>query len=869
MNHSNFNSENTILSGAIFCIVLLSALQFISCKNFLNAKDIKNEIEEAIAYNNAKEITLQIDSDGKGLITPNGAVTKKTGYEFEITYKPDTQNFAIKDINNLLKAVDYYNHEQIYDSQSVSFSTLPQSDEDKMNGLYHIKVLVKTEIKNLLIIPTCLPVPQVKSYYPPFDNAGYAQDTSIQITFSSPVSLDNFVDENGYLKNISIFNGDTDLLDRSGNKLPYFSNPRISDDGTILTIPTVGGNYLISNTDTERIKDVSVTLNLKEVKDTNGTSFKEDTLSFSYRVNSTKDQTPPVFKKLNIARTKEDAINGTNLISIGNSLANFSDNSESGRAHVIEHHVKDIWVYFEAEDEVSGVQSLEVTEKLLYTSEANEAYEDSYSRTIENENMSNKNFSGVFNYVFDTFGDGLVDVIFSLTDRADSKTSQNNATEVLLIKDTTGCADFNIIKNDYTVVNNQQTVSFDFFIQLLEAGSPFWKIKTESRGYSCYENLYKTTYEYVVYTKQTLLSIKYGYDLENLISLPLPDSFSYDDRGYPGYNLSLNINPYKSVYIQVIEEDSVGNIKEEVKEIPPAQKAAAYEIKEVTTTIGETTETKTKLCLYGVDFGAYTCGYFELRDVDGTLLKKSAETGVIPLSNDIIGYMVYIGGMQFLGIYEITWDDNTTTKIEDLNSGFLSIYVLSSSIYGDDSCYYKGEPITINLSKSASSVLDADIPVFEVEKLPFIQNSGTTSFVVKNFRTSQGGNFEPESQYSYFLKYYKSTDEINSRYQRIHSFEEPIDIEITNDVCEYVFQIMVADDQGKICYSAPKTVSVRKEDDSTPPSIGIDNSSWADDFCIWWEASTNRLVIKDFIRESGIGLPEEDYEDEYGPFELD
>ena len=155
MNHPNFNSENTILGGAIFCIVLLSAFQFISCKNFLNAKDIKNEIEEAIAYNNAKEITLQIDSDGMGLITPNGAVTKKTGYEFEITYKPDTEHYAIKDTSNLLKAVDYYNHEQVYDSQSISFTTKPQTDEDKMNGLYRIKVLVKTEIKNLLIIPTC------------------------------------------------------------------------------------------------------------------------------------------------------------------------------------------------------------------------------------------------------------------------------------------------------------------------------------------------------------------------------------------------------------------------------------------------------------------------------------------------------------------------------------------------------------------------------------------------------------------------------------------------------------------------------------------------------------------------------------------
>ena len=90
------NSKNPKLCSMLLCVAAFaSALLWTSCNNFMDAKKVKNEIVDAIAYNNAKEITLQIDSEGMGLVFPKGSITKKIGYDFEILFKPDTENYSI------------------------------------------------------------------------------------------------------------------------------------------------------------------------------------------------------------------------------------------------------------------------------------------------------------------------------------------------------------------------------------------------------------------------------------------------------------------------------------------------------------------------------------------------------------------------------------------------------------------------------------------------------------------------------------------------------------------------------------------------------------------------------------------------------
>ena len=72
-------------------IVLLALVPYIfsSCDNFLNAKNIKNEIEESIEIANSSVITYNITNEkGSGSVTPQQIKVKKKEV-FELVYEPE------------------------------------------------------------------------------------------------------------------------------------------------------------------------------------------------------------------------------------------------------------------------------------------------------------------------------------------------------------------------------------------------------------------------------------------------------------------------------------------------------------------------------------------------------------------------------------------------------------------------------------------------------------------------------------------------------------------------------------------------------------------------------------------------------------
>ena len=818
-----------------------------SCKNFLNAGETKKQIEDSIAYANANDITLQIEHDGQGLITPNGAVTKKIGYDFEIVFKPDTENYSINP-EKLLKAVDYYDHEIIYDTDCVLFSNVEQSDDDILAGLYRIKVRISKDIKNLLIIPDCARIPQVEGFYPPYDNAGYPQDTSIQITFTSPVNLSDFADENGYLKNIAIYENDTNLLESSTDKTPYYANPYLSEDGTKLTIPVVSGNYLIPENSTTRYRNIKVELDLQNITDAAGTPFKKAEYKYNYRVNTDKDNTPPVLKKLYIARTQEDALNGTNLISFGNSYSDFSNNTEHCVAHIKEHHVKDFWIYFEAEDSESGVECLEISEKQLYTKSAEEVEGDIFSHAIVNNDITNKNFSGLYKFVFESDTVGLFDIEFSLKDRANNSIKNEDKKKVLLIKDTE-MENVSVIvsSNGKSEANSTGTVQISFIVKLDEGNNSwFWKMLDEPTERWCHKEFEPRQRGFWTDDKLELLSIEYGNDLQNLTSYPLPSTVSTQ------IECTANVIPTKKAYVKVTVKDSIGNLYEKTQTIDPVHNITSYKKTDAN-----------KLGLYGVGYGVSCYGYFQLKNKDGDIIKESAKTGSIPSTNYFEFYILIPGSWELLPeIEKITWNDGTTTTITQLFSSYSTDYYLSVTPITD---YYVGQTVTIDLSKTSSQDLSVELPLFDVEKLPVVKSSGKTYFKISNFRKQNGEQFVGNANCNYFVKFNNTDEEARAYYQSILSFTEPIVIEVNYEICEYSFTVGASNNEGKSVTAPSQSIGITVLDDSISPVVGI-NPGADDDFCKWWELSSNRLLVKDFIHENGIGLPEEDYEDEYGVY---
>ena len=81
--------KNRIAKIFLFTVVgLFLCSAVISCKNFLNAGQIKAEIEEAIEIANSNPVTIYITADeGSGSVVPEQIVKKKKE-SFEIKFTP-------------------------------------------------------------------------------------------------------------------------------------------------------------------------------------------------------------------------------------------------------------------------------------------------------------------------------------------------------------------------------------------------------------------------------------------------------------------------------------------------------------------------------------------------------------------------------------------------------------------------------------------------------------------------------------------------------------------------------------------------------------------------------------------------------------
>ena len=92
--HSIHNFLTTIL---LLCAGLIAAAGLTSCENFLDGGDVKREIEDAIAYNNAKQLTVQLYAqEGTGSTLPSGNYVAKQGYDFEISFSENPAYSFVK-----------------------------------------------------------------------------------------------------------------------------------------------------------------------------------------------------------------------------------------------------------------------------------------------------------------------------------------------------------------------------------------------------------------------------------------------------------------------------------------------------------------------------------------------------------------------------------------------------------------------------------------------------------------------------------------------------------------------------------------------------------------------------------------------------
>ena len=285
MTSSSKKSLYTILGGALICIAVLT-----SCENFLRGGEIKKEIEDAIAYNNAKEISVLIQpEEGTGSTVPSGNHKAKKGYNFDVSFSENPAYSFIK-----WKAV------------TADKAQTPVTDgvvfEEVNSPITRVKI--SNDTVAIRIIPECAERIAVSGEPSPrYDPLGVSRDRSISVTFTKPLAESNFIfteeeipagaqrkeDENGvwaytyegqtYLKNISITNIDDYSI------AEHFTKPVVSDK--LLTVAVDKTNPIKFNSG-EIFKTVKVTLS-KDITDTSNVKMSS-AKSWNYQITEKTDE---------------------------------------------------------------------------------------------------------------------------------------------------------------------------------------------------------------------------------------------------------------------------------------------------------------------------------------------------------------------------------------------------------------------------------------------------------------------------------------------------------------------------------------------------------------------------------------------------
>lgn len=259
----------TILGGAIICIVLLS------CENFLQAEQVSAEIKDAIAYNNAKNVSVSIECEKEmGTVFPQPTYQAKVGYDFEVQFIPNTTNYIIKNPQKIFKAVSYIDESQSRDD-CVQFTVVEQSFEDKKNGLYRVRVKILKEATDIKITPVCIKKPWIEEIYPTFDSGYSAANTPITVTFNMNIENSDVLQKLRLL----LSSNETDLSE-------YFETPVLSEDKTSVIIEPKPKKLQSYIRDTLKVAFIDVVVNFDEnikiqtgdlelpLSDNGGTIFK-------------------------------------------------------------------------------------------------------------------------------------------------------------------------------------------------------------------------------------------------------------------------------------------------------------------------------------------------------------------------------------------------------------------------------------------------------------------------------------------------------------------------------------------------------------------------------------------------------------------
>ena len=424
----------SILRWEVFCIVLSL---FVSCENFLNGQDVKEQIEEAIAYNNAMSSTLifRAANNEVDFLTGNEKICR-LGYTVDIQFSVNSNDYKFHNLE-AVSLIDKTESRADY----VEFTDIG-TDTEKNNGIYKIRIKLLKQADDILIRPVCVLIPRVKQITPAYSKDGYQQDTSITIEFNKAINTQTF-DPNC----ISIKNGEEELFS-TNPALSYFEAPQFSCDNTILTIPTVKGKYIIPRSPAgQKQKDITVSIISSDIKDIDGFTL-QPVEPHTYRINQSVDNEKPEVKTISAANTS-DTTNWFYRTLTDKSIDNWSSETEYGtdgttvkflngdysRNHIID----TLQITLQGYDKDSGIKAVKVREVFEKTSGGVDTMKTETEKIFGTGQFvyvpdSDNVYEYSFNYKFAaSANDGLYKLEISVIDKAEN---ESEPVSYYVIKDT-------------------------------------------------------------------------------------------------------------------------------------------------------------------------------------------------------------------------------------------------------------------------------------------------------------------------------------------------------------------------------------------------------------------------------------------------
>ena len=571
MHFANLRSlAKKMLGGVLLCLcVILLA----SCENFMNGAETRNALQKLIEEANAPAVDVYLITDNRfGSLSPSGIVNCKINKPFKLFFTPaDGYEF----IN--WKVINRKTEEELVDV--VIFENINQSETT---------ATVIKEYTDIQIIPVCKECPKILSVSPQLVDSGVNVNTPIEIKFSQVLQNDDQTLIHLGFENITIKHNDEII-----NK--YFNEPELlTDNKTLKIYPKTQELLDYINLKDLRILEISVEINLKQITLTQNAHafpvYDAGFASFTYKVNKTLDNDPPVKTQLIIKR-KNTTGNDYSAVSEIPCEAENTVTEFTQKPIVEQHRILDtLHIYANYTDLDSGVKGIKVKEKLLNDKEGNSQtsgeeifiYEKNELNILSND-KNNLEFDFDYKLVSD---DGCVSLEVCILDYCDNESKSIN---YLIIKDTTIGLDKMLVYN--CILKNPDSnddMVFDVDYNNLTQNLNYLKLlistnlnNTTGDGWNYSFNNFANVHTKTIYkdftVDPTLLNVECEYESAGgTVTAPMTIQ---SDSSSTWWGVQLNTTSVDSLKVKIKITDDIGNYEERVVQFPDSvQKIKKIEV---------------------------------------------------------------------------------------------------------------------------------------------------------------------------------------------------------------------------------------------------------------------------------------------------